>query len=452
MAPGFRYDRDSCDHRPFRRRPADDRLRPMLIPLRTNLDARRPPRITVALILVNMLVYLALLLAERAGFDREALTGAGALASGSGPRGFRAWALITYQFLHDPSSLLHLAFNMLFLWIFGAAVEDRLRPAGFLLFYLAGGMVAGLGHMLAAPGVPVIGASGAVAAVTGAFIALFPRARVLVLFFFVIIGVYAIPAVWLVGLYVALDLINQLFDLLGSRRGNTAYMAHLAGYAFGFTTGMILLATSVVRRGEFDALSLLAQWRRRRAFRRVATRSGGGVWDVSASPKPTAAPAGASAEVRASSMAADAQRRAREVQREEIISAARRGASIEAAERLLSGRRTDPRLALPDRTELDLALALASAGRFDESRALLAALLERGPHAGGDDRSGTLDEAALTLAFLLGRHLGAPGEARALATRLAGSMSPAIRDSARSLLEDLAGRDDRTAGAGSAGP
>ena len=76
---------------------------------------------------------------------------------------FRPWQLVTYQFLHDPWSVFHLGFNMLFLWVFGSAVEDRMSRPSYLAFYLMGGVVAGLGHMMTSAS-PVIGASGSVSA------------------------------------------------------------------------------------------------------------------------------------------------------------------------------------------------------------------------------------------------------------------------------------------------
>ena len=127
--------------------------------------------VTQALIVANLVVYLVG--ASGSFFDRfdpEALANLGHFD----PRDFKVWQLLTYQFLHDPHGIWHIAFNMLFLWVFGSAVEDRLGRVGFLGFYLIGGAVAALAHM-AITKAPVIGASGSIAGVTGAFLALFPR-------------------------------------------------------------------------------------------------------------------------------------------------------------------------------------------------------------------------------------------------------------------------------------
>ena len=109
-------------------------------------------------------------------------------------------------FAYDPDGILHLLFNMLFLWVFGRAVEDRLGHVGFLAFYLVGGIIAGWAHSLVDRH-PVIGASGSIAGVTGAFLALFPRSRVQVLFF---ISLISVPSLLFILLYVAIDLLNTM--------------------------------------------------------------------------------------------------------------------------------------------------------------------------------------------------------------------------------------------------
>ena len=132
---------------------------------------------TEALIVINLLVYMLGLAAHYWDVvNLESLINFGHL----GRLDFKPHQLVTYQFLHDPSSIWHVAFNMLFLWVFGSAVEDRLGHIGFLAFYLVGGAIAGATHMAFDPS-PVIGASGSVAAVSGGFLAFFPRSRIQVL-------------------------------------------------------------------------------------------------------------------------------------------------------------------------------------------------------------------------------------------------------------------------------
>ena len=242
----------------------------MFIPLRTDRAPRRTPVATQLLIAANLIVFMIAHLGDQSGwFTMEEFVAAGSFA----PQDVRPWQLITYQFLHAPYSIWHIGPNMIFLWVFGSAVEGRLRSTGFLTLYFIGGVVAGVGHAVLSPS-PVIGASGSVAAVTGAFLALFPRSTIQVLVFFFIIGVYHIPSLWFIGLYFAIDLFNAVFN----RGGGVAYGAHLAGYIYGFSVAFLLLALKLLPRTEFDAFYLLKQWRRRRQFRSVSTRNAGGMW------------------------------------------------------------------------------------------------------------------------------------------------------------------------------
>ena len=244
----------------------------MFIPIRTDRAPRYTPWMTQLLILANILVYLYGFL--QAGGDEEKLyrfIESGMLF----PNDPTFLTLISYQFLHDTSGISHILFNMLFLWVFGSAVEGRLKHFGFLAFYLAGGVFAGIGHMMFSQS-PVIGASGSVSAVTGMYLALFPRSRVQLLCFFIIIGIFYIPSMWFIGFYFALD----LFRAISGARTGVAYMAHMAGSVFGFGIGLGLLATGILARTEFDAFFLLKQWRRRSQFRSVSNQSRGGVWDT----------------------------------------------------------------------------------------------------------------------------------------------------------------------------
>ena len=106
------------------------------------------------------------------------------------PQDPAVWQYFTYQFLHE--NWLHILGNMLFLYIFGNNINDRMGHLGYLAFYLAGGVMAGIGHAATAS-TPVIGASGAVAAVTGAYLVLLPRSNITLFYFFFIIGAIEIP-------------------------------------------------------------------------------------------------------------------------------------------------------------------------------------------------------------------------------------------------------------------
>jgi membrane associated rhomboid family serine protease len=145
------------------------------------------------------------------------------------------------MFLH--AGWLHLLGNMLFLLIFGNNIEDRLRPAGYLLFYLACGYVAAYGFALANPGSvqPLIGASGAISGILGAYLVLYPRARVWSLVPFLFFIPVRIPAWLVLGLWFVLQWVYSA-GFAASGSGSVAYLAHVFGFIFGALFGLVLRA------------------------------------------------------------------------------------------------------------------------------------------------------------------------------------------------------------------
>ena len=146
------------------------------------------------------------------------------------------WLSILYtMFLHG--SLLHIGGNMLFLWVFGNNIEDRLGRFRFVVFYLLCGLAATYAQSFVSPssGIPQIGASGAIAGVLGAYIVLYPRARVRTLVFFFLIFFLDLPAYVLLGIWFALQLLQGVGPAQAG--GGVAYMAHVGG----FIAGMLLL-------------------------------------------------------------------------------------------------------------------------------------------------------------------------------------------------------------------
>jgi membrane associated rhomboid family serine protease len=130
---------------------------------------------------------------------------------------------------------LHILGNMLFLWVFGDNVEDALGKLGYLGFYLLGGAAAGaLQFVIGANStIPNVGASGAIAAVLGAYIVLYPRSRILTVVFFFIITVVELPATAVLGLWFVLQLFEGVSGLAGQVNSGVAYFAHVGGFAFG---------------------------------------------------------------------------------------------------------------------------------------------------------------------------------------------------------------------------
>jgi len=167
---------------------------------------------------------------------------------------------LTYQFRHG--DFWHLAGNMIFLWVFGNAVCDRMGSLNYTIFYLAGGVFAG--WVFAAHNAhPLVGASGAIAAVTTAFLVLFPRVHITILFWFLIVTTVQLPAMFFIVFKIILwdNVIAPSFD-----RGvtsNVAFSAHLGGYAFGLLVALAMLALRGLPRTQFDLLALWRRWQRR---------------------------------------------------------------------------------------------------------------------------------------------------------------------------------------------
>jgi membrane associated rhomboid family serine protease len=236
-----------------------------LLPLKDNIPTDRLPIVTIALIVANVLMYF---LFQKAGVfngpDDSNVIDYGAI-----PREFTHWGehcqfasaaheaircgkdvndeastpltALTSMFMHG--SIIHLGGNMLFLWIFGNNVEDSMGRARFVVFYLLGGLAALLGQVVVAQVqggtsevIPTIGASGAVAAVLGGYLLLFPRARVLtiifIIFFFTIVE---LPAMLILGFWFLQQILFGAFDLTNptGQGGGVAYFAHIGGFAFG---------------------------------------------------------------------------------------------------------------------------------------------------------------------------------------------------------------------------
>ncbi|MBK6931739.1 MAG: rhomboid family intramembrane serine protease [Saprospirales bacterium] len=164
-------------------------------------------------------------------------------------RGIDPETLFSSMFLHG--SWLHLLGNMLYLYIFGDNIEALIGSFRFVLFYLAGGLVAGMMQVFVSPDsvVPCVGASGAISAVMGAYIVLFPRSRIRMLFL-LIFSVFYIPAWIFLGLWFVQQLISGLGvpGMSGADAGGIAWWAHIGGFAFGLVSGYYYRAKYVTDR------------------------------------------------------------------------------------------------------------------------------------------------------------------------------------------------------------
>jgi membrane associated rhomboid family serine protease len=212
-----------------------------MIPLRDVIPSRTTPGVTVTLIAINVLVFIfQSTLTDRA--EEIFIYGFGLI-----PLHFSLVTVFTAMFVH--AGLAHLIGNMLFLWIFGDNVEDRLGHGRFVLFYAICGFAAAFAQVALDPNsaVPMVGASGAVAGVMGAYLVLYPHSRVLMLFPFPIF-LFELPAVIFLGVWFLMQFLNGVGQLPIFQQdqisGGVAFWAHVAG----FLAGLVLV--TIMKRPE----------------------------------------------------------------------------------------------------------------------------------------------------------------------------------------------------------
>ncbi len=217
-----------------------------MIPLRDYVRPKKFPLINISLIVINAVIFCYQTTMNQEGllqlFFRYGVIPQQIFATPISINLPETWfPFLTAIFLHG--SWFHLLSNMLYLWVFGDNVEDRLGHAGYLLFYLAAGVTASLAHIFADPtsSVPVIGASGAIAGVLGIYFILFPRAQVLTLIpIGFLITTARISAKFFLIFWFFLQVFN-VFILTGGNAQSVAWWAHIGGFLFGAGTGILVL-------------------------------------------------------------------------------------------------------------------------------------------------------------------------------------------------------------------
>jgi membrane associated rhomboid family serine protease len=206
-----------------------------MIPIRDEIPTREAPVVNYALIAINVIVYIVMALAGPE--TQEAIVARYAMVPAhfaGGPTLAVIMTLFTSMFMH--AGTVHIAGNMLYLWIFGDNVEDRVGHARYLAFYLVGGVVASLTHIITNWGseIPTVGASGAIAAVLGAYLVLFPGNRIVTA---IPLGKFThlttVPAIIVLGLWFILQLFDGVMYLGGADVGGVAVWAHIGGFVAG---------------------------------------------------------------------------------------------------------------------------------------------------------------------------------------------------------------------------
>jgi membrane associated rhomboid family serine protease len=215
-----------------------------MFPVSDVIPSRTRPYVTIGIIVLNALAFLFEI--QLSGPELQEFV----QVYGFVPADF-AWAsIVTSMFLH--SGWLHFFGNMLYLWIFGDNVEDRLGHGLFIVFYLLCGIAAALGQALTQPysSVPMVGASGAIAGVMGAYFVLYPQSRVLTaVFILFFIDLIEIPAIFFLGIW----FLMQFFSGVGSlgadaAEGGVAFWAHVVGFITGAAVGVVLRLIESARR------------------------------------------------------------------------------------------------------------------------------------------------------------------------------------------------------------
>ncbi len=215
-----------------------------MIPLKDNNPTTRFPIMTLLLILINAAVFIytdIMGMGTQEFIYRHAVIPADIISlGGASGRGVLAalGTLLTSQFMHG--GLLHIVSNMLFLWIFGNNVEDRFGSIFFVIFYPVCGFAAALAQVMGDPSspIPMLGASGAVAGVMGAYLLMYPHAQVLTLIWIIFfIRLVWLPAYIIIIYWIIIQVISQLGS--SAQQGGVAYLAHIGGFAAGIVLFLI---------------------------------------------------------------------------------------------------------------------------------------------------------------------------------------------------------------------
>ncbi len=227
-----------------------------MLPLGDNNPTRRLPVVNMVLIAANLSVFIyqsfytqlgAAAFIQRFGFVPQLLSNVDRIPLADA--GWVPLTLVTGIFLHG--GWFHLGSNMLFLWIFGDNVEDRLGHGRYLLFYLLCGLLASLAHFCVHPdsSLPTVGASGAVAGVLGAYLLLFPRARIRTIVVVIIfIQIIHLPAWFLITIWIITQILSAYTELSGAQAAGVAWFAHIGGFVAGILLIMALKPNENKRR------------------------------------------------------------------------------------------------------------------------------------------------------------------------------------------------------------
>ncbi len=361
-----------------------------MIPIGTDAPQRRTPLMNWALIAACAVVFfishktdtlLRVPAVMLPGWNRFMLN----------PENLHLYQFITYQFMHE--SILHIGGNMIFLWVFGNQVNEKLGHVAYLLFFLAGGVLAGCGQILTS-NAPTLGASGSIAAVAGIFLVLAPLTNIRIWFFYFI---FEVPSVF----FLLFEIVT--FDLYGvySGGGDVAHYAHLTGYTTGFVIGIFLLLTRLVERDHYDLLALINRWRRRHVYRQLVAKGYdpfGGGGGAARGPVVMGIP------IKPAAQPVPPDPRISEF-KENILALRREHRLAEAARQYLELRQLAPMYCLPAEAQLDVSNQLMAEGLYAQAADGYEDYLKKYPTAGGSN------QVELMLGLIYARYLFRPERA-----------------------------------------
>ncbi len=356
-----------------------------MFPIRTSIYPKKTPYANYILIAVNIVIFLLSYYPTK--YSDLRLWAQPFMLYPEHPA---IWQFVTYAFLH--ANLMHIFGNLYFLYLFGNNVNDKLGNIGYLCFYLAGAVFSGIGSALLSHN-PILGASGAIAAVTGAYLVLFPNTLITVIYWFLFIGTLEIRALY----FIAFKLIVWDNVIAADPSQGIAYNAHLAGYAFGIFAILGLLAIGLIEKDFNDLWSMIRQWNRRRKFRDVVSdgynpHAGGNRKRVSVNARTTHQPS-------------EQETRIIEL-RSKISRTMGRRAASDAAGLYLELLDIDDTQVLPRQLQLDIANHLMSEGKWQQSAVAYEKFLAQ------YQNYEFAEQVHLMLGLLYGRYLNRHEEAR----------------------------------------
>ena len=342
----------------------------LIFPIKTSYKRKSIPWMNILIIAVNLGLFFT-------GFNGNSLKGMARIHEYMlDPVGPQLSQFFSCIFLH--ANLMHLLGNMVFLWVFGNAINDKLGNAGYLAFYLAGGVLACVGYLSLSGHAPVLGASGAIAAVAGAYLVLLPRTHITLVWFVYILIPFEVSSLYFIVIQFVFEMYMTFQGLAGPASGGVAYAAHASGYIFGILIAFALLACRLIVRDDLDCMHLISHHVRQKKYQRMVS-SGYDPFGRTAVPESMKTqPKGKTVET--VSVTSTGETEETTALRNQITAALGRYDLAEACVRYLELTAIMPRPILPRQQHLDIANQLMASKQYTGAAAAYEVFLEAYPN------------------------------------------------------------------------